>query len=399
MKLHLQCLLLILVFNTYKASADLPSPELHFENNIIEDEDTKITCKIRNPTCLKVTLEIKGNVTLTHCEDEPADCFTNEHYTTKICTIEVTKEMDQMEFTCEAHFKTQSQPKKMYLQREPEFTDCPEEQVWKEGEENSFHCIATGYPQPNVTCQKKNQKDGTVYRAGERFTTLRSMAGDYTCTAKTFDTTSKFVKVSLQYKPAVRNIIVNPHLHNEGDPVTITCEADGEPPPSYTWKTPSSDVQFSPDNKTITIQKMASSHLGKYQCTASNTIGSHSLEQELNLAVQPIISNITVKPSMEIPVGSNVTLICDAGGIPPPTLSWIHPKVKVQKSEDQRIINIWNITTNHAGNYSCTAQNKHGTTNRTQQITVSGKGNRADTLEMTIILILATLISTGLMFL
>ncbi|XP_056426565.1 neuronal growth regulator 1-like [Hyla sarda] len=368
MKLHLLFSVLIVVFNTEKGSG-IPVPKLHFQDKIYEDEDTDITCTLQNTACLDVTLEIKGNATLTHCKETPADCSQNRYDTRKVCTVEITKDMDKMEFTCEAHFKIQSKPEKMYLQREPTITVCPDKLVWKEGEENSFQCLSDGYPQPNVTCRK----DNLIYPVGEKFTTSRNMTGNFSCIARNFDEVSKRVEVSVQYKPKVVAVIVNPTLHNEGDAVTITCEADSNPSPTYSWETPSSDIQFSPNNKTVTIHKVSRSHLGTYRCTASNMHGSHSLQQELTLAAQPKILAIETEPSTEVLKGQNLTMTCIATGIPAPSLSWKHPSAMVETSKDPDTITIWNMSMEHAGNYTCTAQNKYGIATQSQKITLAVK--------------------------
>ncbi|XP_069623183.1 intercellular adhesion molecule 5-like isoform X1 [Ranitomeya imitator] len=348
----------------------LPIPKLSFEDNIIEDEDTTLTCKLRDMEGVEVNLEIKGNTTLTNCQErKKVEVSKNEMYTIRTCTLEVTKEMDKMEFICEAHFKSQSQPEKMYLRSEPDFTDCPDKQVWIEGRESSFHCKATGYPLPNVTCAKGPAR----FIEGENFKALRNMTGTYTCAAINFDKVSKPVEVSVQYKPEVLDIKVDPPLHNDGDTVTMTCKAVGEPAPSYRWKPPSSDVQFSADNSTITIKSLKTNHHGKYRCTASNVHGDHSLEQELVLAVQPKISDIKVEPSMDVFEGDNITMSCITSGFPDPVVTWPKLNSEVELSPNKHEIKIWGIKKKHEGNYSCTAQNKHGTVTRSRQIVLAVK--------------------------
>ncbi|XP_075711561.1 limbic system-associated membrane protein-like [Rhinoderma darwinii] len=391
MELHLHCTLL--VFNILIVSAILPIPELHFKDKIISDEDTEITCTLRYTDNMEVTLEIKGKTKLTVCVQNTLPQSNNVIYTNKTCTVEVTEEMDEMEFTCEAHFKTQSKPAKMYLQSEPTITDCPDKLVWIDGQENSFHCKAKGYPAPTVTCEKGSSK----YMEGVNYRTTRNMTGNYTCSAKNHDIDKKSVEVLVQYKPKVSDIEVNPPLHNEGDTLTMTCEADGVPAPAYSWKTPSSDIQFSLNKTTITVHSLKKSHLGKYMCTASNKHGSHSLEKELTLAVQPQILDINGKKNLEEITGNNVTLSCQASGFPPPTFSWDHPKAEFELSEDGSTLQLWNVNKKHTGEYSCTAQNKHGNATQKWKITVTEKRNKGERREMSIA-ILSMLIFTSLMF-
>ncbi|XP_073446719.1 limbic system-associated membrane protein-like isoform X2 [Dendrobates tinctorius] len=373
----------------------LPIPELSFEDNIIEDEDTQLTCRLPHMEGVEVNLEIKGNKTLTICEKmKKVEVANKGMYTIRTCTLEVTKEMDKMEFICEAHFKSQSPPKRMYLRTEPEFTDCPDKQVWIEGHESSFHCKATGYPLPNVTCAKGQ----AGFKEGENFKALRNMTGTYTCTAINFDKVSKPVEISIQYKPQVLDIKVDPPLHNDGDTVTMTCKAVGLPIPTYKWKTTSPDVQFSADNSTITINNMKGHHHGKYRCTASNMHGDHSLEQELILAVQPKISDIKVDPSMDVFEGDNVTISCVTSGVPKPNVTWSKLDSEVELSPDQHEIKIWSINKKHEGNYSCTAKNKHGMVTQSRQIILAEKKNSGHRVEVSVSAVLALLLPAGVMF-
>ncbi|XP_063787538.1 intercellular adhesion molecule 5-like isoform X2 [Pseudophryne corroboree] len=367
----------ILVLQAFQVHAFLPIPTLHFENKIIEDDDTNITCTLPYTAHMDVQLEIKGNVKFT-------DCATIKGNNSKVtCMLEVTKDMHEMEFTCEALFKTQSQPQKMYIQTEPSFTDCPDKQMWIEGQINSFHCNATGYPLPTVTCNK----DDTKFVPFQKFTASKHMSGNYKCRAQNFDKISKTVTVSVQYKPENVKIAVDPSLHQEGDNVRISCEADGNPAPTYNWSTPSPNITFSHDNKVITVQNMKKSHLGRYICTAQNEHGAAAVEEDIALEAKPIISNIIVKPSMEVIQGKNVTLACEAMGFPPPSYSWQTPTRNVVYSKDQHNITIQKADKEHDGIYTCTVKNMHGSDAMTRRITVEATedNSRGERTELTLV--------------
>ncbi|XP_077326332.1 intercellular adhesion molecule 5-like isoform X2 [Lithobates pipiens] len=380
----------IFVFSVSQVYGSLPIPVLHFEENIIEDEDTLIRCTLPYNDYPDVKLVIKGNATIKDCTPKKGN------YPNVTCTVEVTREMHEMEFTCEAEFKTQSLPEKMNIQTGPEFTDCPDKLVWIEGKEHSFYCMATGYPSPTVTCAKNT----TTYEVEKKFTAMRNMTGLYTCRARNFDMVKKIVNVSVEYKPKVSSIKLSPPLHGKGDKVEITCEADGVPDPIYSWKTPPSDLQFSADNQTVTIKSLQTSHLGNYQCIVENKHGTHNGTQKLNFAVKPKIVQIKVQPSTSAAEGANVTLTCIAEGVPPPTFSWETP-TDVQHSADNSVINIWSAKKTHDGNYQCKVENKHGSATMTQKIVVKvteSKVNRGERQESVTATISTTMISTILLY-
>ncbi|KAM5170531.1 peroxidasin homolog [Mantella aurantiaca] len=354
----------IFLFNALHVDGSLPIPVLHFEDNIIEDEDTKITCTLPCSECPDTKLVIKGNVTM-------RDCVSVQGiYPNVTCTVEVTREMHEMEFTCEAEFKTQSLPTKMNIQTDPEFTDCPQRLVWLDGQETGFHCKAKGYPQPTVTCQKNN----TIYQEGEKFIAKRNMSGEYICRATNFDTVTKPVMVSVEYKPQItQSVKVNPPLRAKGDQVEITCEANGLPIPTYSWNMPSSDVQLSPDNRTVTIQSLKESHLGNYTCIVQNKHGTNHAQATLEIAVKPKILGFIIAPSPQVLEGDNVTMYCEATGFPTPVLSWGNLKPDMEMSKDKRTVRIFGVKKEHEGPYSCEAKNKYGTDKQTQSLSLGEK--------------------------
>ncbi|XP_072255722.1 intercellular adhesion molecule 5-like [Pyxicephalus adspersus] len=355
---------IILVFHALQVYGSLPIPILIFEDKIIEDETTKITCTLPYLGSQDVELVIIGNATLFDC------IHGRGNYPNVTCTLDVTQEMHEMEFTCEAKFKSQSLPKKMYIQIDPEFTDCPNNLVWVEGEERSFYCKAKGYPPPNVTCTKNN----TTYEEGKTFQVMRNMSGEFTCYAKNFDVVKRQITVSVQYKPKILGIQVSPPLHAEGDKVEITCESDGIPEPNYRWRTPSSsDLLFSSDNRTATVQSLKDSDLGQYQCMVENIHGTDTASQALNFAVKPTVLHVTFHPSAQVLEGENVTVTCEANGFPPPVLSWSNPVSDVELSKDNREVRIWGVKKRHVGSYSCTAQNQYGTNTQSQQLSLAVK--------------------------
>ncbi|KAM9313307.1 intercellular adhesion molecule 5-like [Gastrophryne carolinensis] len=340
----------------------VPIPVLHFEEKIIEGEETSIRCTLPYTETEEAELSIKmGNVSLPDCTQKKGI------YPNITCNMEVTPEMHETEFTCEAQFKSYSKPAKMMILTEPEFTDCPEKVVWVEGQETSFHCKAKGYPAPMVTCGTNS-----TYKDGEKFTAAKNMSGIYICTAKNDDMVTKTVTVSVEYKPHILSIDIAPSLHGEGDKVTLTCQADGLPEPTYSWNVPSSNVTFSPNNQTVTVENLQKSQLGNYECIAHNQHGTATRENVLELVAKPKILEITAQPSTQVLEGDNVTLTCEASGFPPPVFGWETPNANVEYSQDRRTVTIWQVKKNNMGQYRCKAENAHGVDTQVLQLTLAG---------------------------
>ncbi len=79
-------------------------------------------------------------------------------------------------------------------------------------------------------------------------------------------------------------ITVNPKAEpkREGENVTLTCNATGNPEPKISWtrnglsmnKSNKSRISFSEDNKQLTITSLKRTDSGEYRCVASNSLGN-----------------------------------------------------------------------------------------------------------------------------
>ena len=78
----------------------------------------------------------------------------------------------------------------------------------------------------------------------------------------------------------------------EGDNVTLSCNADGNPVPTISWTKNGSPVDtsynsrigFSKDKKQLTIRNVNRTDSGEYRCVANNSVGNDtSKAAELNV--------------------------------------------------------------------------------------------------------------------
>lgn len=80
--------------------------------------------------------------------------------------------------------------------------------------------------------------------------------------------------------------------------------------------------------------------------------------------------------------GSVVTLVCEAHGVPPPILTWLkdseplsfHQNMLVNDGGETRF-QLLDVQLEDAGLYSCTAKNQAGTSTKTFNLTVLGRGD------------------------
>lgn len=80
--------------------------------------------------------------------------------------------------------------------------------------------------------------------------------------------------------------------------------------------------------------------------------------------------------------GSVVTLVCEAHGVPPPTLTWmkdseplsLHQNMLLHDGGETRF-QLLDVQLEDAGLYSCTAKNEAGTSTKTFNLTVLGRSD------------------------
>ena len=62
-------------------------------------------------------------------------------------------------------------------------------------------------------------------------------------------------------------------LREDQDSVTLTCSADSNPPPTYVWVRENQDGEIG-SGPVLTIDPVDRTHIDKYSCIASNSLGS-----------------------------------------------------------------------------------------------------------------------------
>ncbi|PKU27324.1 hypothetical protein llap_22372 [Limosa lapponica baueri] len=108
----------------------------------------------------------------------------------------------------------------------------------------------------------------------------------------------------------------------------LECESNAIPPPVITWYknrhiiSESANVEILADGQTLRIKSAEVSDTGQYVCKAINIAGRDDKNFHLNVYVPPNIEG----PEQEFineTINNPVTFVCDATGIPPPTLVWL----------------------------------------------------------------------------
>lgn len=85
--------------------------------------------------------------------------------------------------------------------------------------------------------------------------------------------------------------------------------------------------------------------------------------------------------------GSMVTLVCEAHGVPPPTLTWMKDSELLSLRQNMLLygggesrFQLLDVQLEDAGLYTCTAKNQAGTSTKTFNLTVLGRSENIHTV-------------------
>ncbi|XP_024851836.1 ADAMTS-like protein 1 isoform X1 [Bos taurus] len=163
--------------------------------------------------------------------------------------------------------------------------------------------------------------------------------------------------------------------------VLLHCEAIGNPRPTISWAKNGEEVQFSdrillqPDDS-LQILAPVEADVGFYTCNASNALGYDSVSIAVTLAGKPLVKTSremvinTEEPAVTVDVGStiktvqgvNVTINCQAAGVPEAEVTWFRNKSKLGSppSLHEGSLVLTAVSSLDQGLYSCRAANLHG---------------------------------------
>uniref|UniRef100_A0A8C5F1G8 Melanoma cell adhesion molecule n=1 Tax=Gopherus evgoodei TaxID=1825980 RepID=A0A8C5F1G8_9SAUR len=203
----------------------------------------------------------------------------------------------------------------------------PQPQV-REGDDVTLRCEGDGNPPPEYNLLKV-QRD---LPSSNGVLILRKVkkedSGQYLC--RTFDLDSMMkledtVELSVNYLEGLKITPEGPIQLQQGEVVTLTCDARGSKPLEFRWK------KEKVTNRQLKLNNVTLESSGNYSCEVAVTgVPGLSRSKQVNVAVhtKPHISS---KDSL-VPVQQNelVTLMCKAAALPEPTITWsINGKVRL----------------------------------------------------------------------
>ncbi|XP_036834633.1 hemicentin-1 isoform X2 [Oncorhynchus mykiss] len=252
------------------------------------------------------------------------------------------------------------------------------------GRSVELRCQSDAIPPPTLSWRKDGRplfrkpgltvsEDGSVLKIDSAQV---QDSGRYTCEATNIaGKTEKNYNLNVWVSPSIRGSEdVSPMTVIEGSLITLVCESSGIPPPSLTWRKNGSElksdsrVRALSGGRQLQISGAERTDSASYTCTASNAAGNAAKEYSLQVYVRPSIrlSEGTAGNDITMTRGGDITLQCEADGVPRPAVTWLKDGRPItgqrgaQVLNEGRLLQIKDAKVSDTGRYTCVAVNVAG---------------------------------------
>uniref|UniRef100_A0A3B4CVJ3 Ig-like domain-containing protein n=1 Tax=Pygocentrus nattereri TaxID=42514 RepID=A0A3B4CVJ3_PYGNA len=144
----------------------------------------------------------------------------------------------------------------------------------------------------------------------------------------------------------------------EGNSANLSCDASGTIVTTEWMKnnqklSPSNNIIFSADNRSVSISAVGRMDSGEYRCTLSNPVSSDSDVFTMTVNYGP--DNVRIEGPSEVEERGSVMLLCSAESVPDPRYAWTFNGTNTGVTTDSLTMD--QVTFSNSGTYTCTAWN------------------------------------------
>uniref|UniRef100_A0A674IMN9 Hemicentin-1 n=1 Tax=Terrapene triunguis TaxID=2587831 RepID=A0A674IMN9_9SAUR len=255
-----------------------------------------------------------------------------------------------------------------------------------EGSLISLVCESSGIPPPSLTWKKNSSPlpaDLTgrvrVLSGGRQLQISiaeKSDAASYVCLASNVaGNTKKEYNLQVYVRPTILNSGNHPFevVVTRGNNVSLECKVLGNPQPAITWMKDSRPlvngrgVEILNDGHLLQLKNAQVSDTGRYVCVAVNVAGLTDRKYDVNIHVPPsVVGDLEVPENISTVEKNPVSLICEASGIPLPSITWLKNGRPIPLNSSVRILSggrtlrLMQTKVEDAGQYTCIITNAAG---------------------------------------
>uniref|UniRef100_A0A3Q2CT39 Hemicentin-1 n=1 Tax=Cyprinodon variegatus TaxID=28743 RepID=A0A3Q2CT39_CYPVA len=246
----------------------------------------------------------------------------------------------------------------------------------------SIECVATGSPQPQLNWLRNGlplpvSSNIRLLSAGQvlRITRVQvSDGGSYTCVASNrAGVDNRQYKLQVHVPPGLEGAgTIEDVTVIKGSVASLACIADGSPTPAISWLRDGAILPADHGlsllrlNTTLQFNSAQVNHTGRYSCLANNNAGQASRHFNLKVLDPPHIRSSDQPAEVSVVVNNVLELLCEATGIPTPTLTWLKDERPLPRTESLRllrggeILRVTSAQLEDTGRYSCLASSPAG---------------------------------------
>ncbi|XP_006818675.1 basement membrane-specific heparan sulfate proteoglycan core protein-like, partial [Saccoglossus kowalevskii] len=258
------------------------------------------------------------------------------------------------------------------VQSRPRVTTSPSSVTVQPGQIVKVQCIVEGGTSP-ITIEWDRVGGQLPLTASDSHGVLQIAAaspidaGNYKCIASNAAGTVEAVaSIYVEVSPTVQ---VTPPKETKavGSSVEFLCSATGNPPAKVEWSKEGGRLpnRHAVQNGVLRIDNLQKEDAGRYQCTATNSLGYADGYAALSIQALPKVQ-INIRTRIQtVPINEAVTFDCQATGEPKPIVRWSKLDGDLPSSViiTGGVLKIRNVRTSDAGTYKCTATNVAGSVN------------------------------------
>ncbi|XP_044214764.1 B-cell receptor CD22 isoform X1 [Thunnus albacares] len=357
-----------------------------------DTSDERSSINVTEGQSLSLTCSIKGRPepTYTWFQNNSIQLVNKSH------TMMITSAKDSQsgEYHCEAknkHGETKSNPVLINVVYAPDVKiemTSPKSTI-RQGDKIILTCnVKRSKPPPNSYAWFKDDRQIDIL--GKTYNVQRiepENSGTYTCVANNTVGTGKSqpFQIKVEYGPRKTNISVPHHTGVKvGHSLTFTCDTDANPVPhKYSWYGYNKNKQIYASQWTSQTTTDNSLHLESVQradelcyiCNATNNINTGEDSRLLCIPVLYPPTNTTLSMDTEVREGQPITIKCTVESFPPSMLTLKRTSTSsaqssewaLTKTKTWALSHTFNVTSTHAGSYTCHAENSEGTQTSTER--------------------------------